>query len=125
MPRIQPPVGSTGTENLPRTRRDLQNCFNNGDGRIISRPGIETILADTTRVARGQLEWNGSLYQVQSQSLRKITDVDTGASSLVGTIEDSESIKFAIGFNTAVIVVPGGRIYTLDKSDNLVDIAGN
>ena len=125
MARIQAPEGSVGTENLPRTRRDLQNCFNNGEGRIISRPGIETIEADTTRVARGQFEWNGSLYQVQSQTLQKITDVTTGASTNIGTIAGPENIRFAIGFNTATIVVQGGALYTLDKTDTLVDISAN
>lgn len=125
MPRIDFPVGSEGTEDLPRTRRDLHNCFNNGVGRIIARPGISTIKTGTGGVARGNFEWNGSLYQVQSENLEKITNLITGESTTIGTVAGSGNVETAIGFNTAVIVDPGGNLYTLDKSDVLVDISGN
>ena len=126
MPRVDFPLGFEAVEDLPRTRRSLQNCFNNGDGKIISRPGI-TPLNTTSGVARGQFVWNGSLYQVVSEELIKITNVDTGAFSVIGPIAGNETIETDVGFNTAVIVVKSdiGRIYTLDKSDTLVDIRGN
>ena len=124
MVRVAFPAGFEGVENVPRTRRLLQNCFNNLKGRIISRPGI-TSLSTTSKVARGQFVWNGSLYQVVSQSLIKITNTETGAFSTIGTIAGVQVIKTAVGFNTAVIVVEGGAIYTLDKSDTLTDISGN
>ena len=85
MPRVAFPAGFLGVENLPRTRRSLQNCFNNLDGKIIAVPGI-TQLNTTGKVARGQFVWNGSLYQVVSQSLIKITNTLTGAFSTIGTI---------------------------------------
>lgn len=124
MARIELPSGLIGAENLPRTKRILQNIWNNGDGKGIQRPGISSILTTTGNVARGIFEWNDSLYKVVSQELRKITDVTTGVSTLVGTIAGSQPIKFAIGFNTATIVVPqsDGNIYTLDKSDVLTKI---
>ena len=126
MPLIPFPIGLEESENLPHTRRSLTNCFNNGAGRIIPRPGITELNADTTRVARGTFVWNDSLYQVASTDLIKITNTTTGAFSVIGTIEASDDpIATAIGFNTAVIVVPGGKIYTLDKSDVLVTISGN
>lgn len=126
MPRIPLPAGFEGTENLPRTRRSLQNCFNNGADKVISRPGI-TELNDTGGVARGQFVWNGALYQVSSQSLIKITDTETGDFSTIGTIAGNEDIRTAVGFNTAVIVVnaDNGAIYTLDKADTLVEISNN
>jgi len=126
MARIPFPVGLAGSENLPRTRRTLQNCFNNLDGKILSRPGI-TQLNTTGRIARGNFEWNGALYQVVSQDLIKITNVDTGAFTVIGTIAGPEKIETDIGFNDAVIVVKGvaGAIYTLDTSDTLTDISGN
>ena len=67
MARVAFPEGFTGVENVPRTRRSLQNCFNNLKGQVINRPGI-TQLNTTGKVARGQFVWNGSLYQVVSQS---------------------------------------------------------
>jgi hypothetical protein len=126
MPRVPLPEGVLGVEEVPSTRRSLQNCFNNLKDKIISRPGI-TELATTSRVARGQFTWNGSLYQVASTDLLKITNVTTGAFSVIGTIAGTEPIDTAIGFNTATIVVNGvaGAIYTLDASDTLTDISGN
>ena len=113
MARIPFPKGYEGVENLPRTHRSLQNCFNNGSDKIIGRPGIEDIGGSTGGVVRGQFEWNESLYEIRSQELVKITDVTTGTTSTIGTIAGSEGIEFAIGFNTAVLVVRGGNIYTL------------
>lgn len=124
MPKIELPLGFEGSENLPRTNRTLQNCWNTGNNRILSRPGI-TQLNTTSSVARGSFEWNGALYQVVSTSLIKITNTETGAFSTIGTIAGSANIQTAIGFNTAVILVPGGNIYTLDKVDALVLISGN
>ncbi len=43
----------------------------------------------------------------------------------VDTVAASQNIVTAVGFNTAVIVVPNEAIYTLDKLDNLVLISGN
>lgn len=113
------PLGLEGTEGLPQSRRILKNCFNAG-GPIIQRPGI-TSLNTTGGVARGGFEWNGSLYGVISQGLRKF-DVSDGSSTLVGTIAGTNPIVSAIGFNDAVIVVKGGNGYTLDKSDVLTQI---
>jgi len=124
MARIDLPKGVTGSENLPRTRRLLQNLINTGEGRVIARPGINQ-LTTTGKVARGQFKWNGSLYQVVSDSLIKITNTTTGANSTVGTIDGSAVIRTAIGFNHAVIVVKGGKSYTLDKLDALTDTSGN
>lgn len=124
MPRVPFPDGLTGSERLPRTRRELRNCFMIEGGRIIGRPGISQI-STTGRVARGQFVWNGALYQVQSQQLHKITDPGTGASTNIGTIAGPQPIRVAIGFNHAVIVVRGGALYTLDSSDTLTDISGN
>lgn len=125
MPQIPLPEGITGSERLPHTRRSLTNCFNNGQGQIISRPGIETMNI-TGKVARGQFVWNDSIYQVVSNSLIKITDTATGAFSTNGTaISGNANIVTAIGFNTAVILVPSGDIYTLDKSDVITLISGN
>lgn len=124
MPRPPLPEGLAGEENLPRTRRELRNCFNNGNRRILGRPGISGI-ATTGRVARGQFVWNGALYQVQSQELRKITNVLTGASTNLGTISGPQPIRVAVGFNHAAIVVRGGSSYTLDASDTLTDTSGN
>jgi hypothetical protein len=94
------------------------------NGRLLQRPGISQ-LNTTGKVARGQFVWNGSLYQVVSGDLIKITNTTTGAFSVIGAISGSDVIKTAVGFNTAVIMVKGGSMYTLDKSDTLVDISGN
>ncbi len=122
MPPIPFPDGIEGSERLPHTRRSLTNCFNNGAGQIISRPGIEQ-LNTTGKVARGQFVWNGALYQVVSQSLIKVET--TGDFVTVGTISGNANIVTAIGFNTAVILVPGGDIFTLDAADTITLISGN
>jgi hypothetical protein len=114
------PVGLEGIEGLPQTRRALHNCFND-QGRIIQRPGIN-LISTTSRVARGAFEWNGSLYSVQSQDLIKITNLVSGAFSVIGTIAGTADVVTATGFNHAVIVVKGGNGYTLDKSDVLTQI---
>jgi hypothetical protein len=123
MPRIQFPIGSVGTESLPRTRRDLHNCFNTGEERVISRPGIEAITT-ITGVARGQFVWNEELYRVQSQELLKITNILTGATSVIGNIAGAQAIEFDVGFNEAVIVVRSGSIYTLSNSTVQIAITG-
>ena len=124
MVEVDFPLGCFGVSKLPRTRRILKNCFNNGQGQIIERLGIREI-NQPGGVARGGFVWNGSLYQVYSQELRKITNTTTGAYSVIGTIAGPDPIKWAIGFNDAVIVVPGDAIYTLDSSDTLTDISSN
>jgi len=126
MTRISFPFGFEQIEDLPKTRRSLRNCFNNGEGQIMSRPGIEQI-ATTAGVARGQFVWQDELYQVVSEQLIKITNTDTGAFSVIGVIDGAADIDFAIGFNTAVIIVKdvAGKSYTLDKSDVLLVISGN
>ena len=126
MPRVEFPLGLEGVEDVPRTRRALHNCFNNLKGKIIYRPGI-TQLNTTAGVARGQFVWNGSLYQVVSEELIKITDTLTGAYSVIGAIAGTEVVTTAIGFNDAVIVVKGvaGAIYSLDNTDTLTLISGN
>lgn len=115
------PLGLTGTDGLPQTRRALKNCFNVG-GRILQRLGI-TQLGTNSRVARGAFEWNGALYVVASQDLLKVaTD---GSYSIIGTIEGTAPIDSAPGFNEIAIVVrdSSGKGYGLDKSDTLTENA--
>lgn len=120
--RVPFPLGVEGVENLPKTRRILQNCFNNGSDKIISRPGI-ALIKSTNAVSRGSFVWNGALYHVLSQELVKVTNIETGAYSVIGTIAGSEPIEFDIGFNEAVIVVKRGKIYKLSTADVLTDIS--
>jgi len=120
---VELPTGLEGTNELPFTRKALRNCFN-ANGRIIQRPGL-TLIGTNSRVARGSFEWNGSLYAVASQDLIKITNVTTGAYSVIGTIAGTAKVVTAIGFNHAVIVVKGGALYTLSTTDVLTDISAN
>ena len=124
MPRIPFAEGFKGEDELPRTWRLLKNCWRNGQGNIIPRPGIST-LSTTGKVARGNFVWNGSMYQVVSTDLIKVTDKSTGAFSVIGTIEGAEAVEVDVGFNHAVIVVSGGKLYTLSKTDTLADISSN
>jgi len=122
MTRLEFPRGLEGTERLPKTKKTLQNVFHNGRWPI-SRPGIEEIV-NTGGVARGSFVWNDSLYDVVSDTLRKITDKTTGAFTEIGTIDGNVPIKFAIGFNDAVIVVPNGSIFALSNSTTQIAITG-
>jgi hypothetical protein len=122
--RVDIPLGLVGTENLPKTKRLLKNCFNNGQGRAIARPGIE-LISDTNKVSRGSFVWNDSLYHVLSQELVKITDTETGEYSVIGTINGSYPVTCAVGFNHAVLLEKGGESYTLDKSDILTNTSSN
>ena len=124
MPRIDLPTGLEGSENLPLTRKELRNCFNTGEGIILPRPGI-TQLNTTSFAARGSFKWNGALYMVFGNDLVKITNLATGTNSTIGTIAGSADIATAVGFNHAVIVVKGGSLYTLSKTDVLTDISAN
>jgi len=123
--RIPFPKGLEGSENMPRTKQGLLNCFNNGQGRILPMPGITGLNTVTNGVARGSFTWNNSLYMVFSTQLIKITNLATGAYSVIGTISGASQIRTAVGFNHAAIIVKGGASYTLDKSDVLVDTSGN
>lgn len=123
--RVAFPTGTIGSEDLPRTRRKLQNCFNTGEDRILARPGITTI-ATVGGVARGNFVWNGSVYAVYSSALRKFTDPDLGTFVVNAVpITSFARIKVAVGFNEAVIIVDGAELFTLDTSDVLTDISGN
>lgn len=122
MAEIQFPNGFEGVKDLPKTKKILTNCFRNDRGDLLTIPGINE-LNTTGNVARGQFKWNGALYQVVSTSLIKITDVNTGAFTTIGTIVGSNNIQTAIGFVDAVIVVIGGAIYTLGKDDSTVSIS--
>lgn len=126
MPRVQLPNGFEGVEDLPRTRRSLQNCFNNGRGSLIPRPGIEQ-LNTTGGVARGQFVWNGALYQIVSTDLIKITDVLTGAFTVIGTIAGEADIVSDFSFTETTIAVKAvdGTTYVLDSSDTLTEITNN
>lgn len=123
MARIDFPLGFVGEEDLPQTQQNLQNCFNNGKGQVLTRPGIHE-LTDTRRMARGQFVWNGFLYQVQSELLVKIDKV-TGLGTDIGAIGGESPIVSAVGFNEVAIVAQGGKSYTLDKLDVLVDTSAN
>ncbi len=124
MPQIPMPPGFVGVENLPKSRQTLMNCFNNQQGAVIARPGIETI-SNLGTVARGQFVWNGALYEVVGTTLIKITNVETGTFTTIGTIAGNTLVESAVGFTAAVLVVRGGEIYSLDTSDTLTDISGN
>jgi hypothetical protein len=121
MPQIPFPEGLSEVGNLPKSRKSLCNCFNNGAGSIISRPGID-FLSTLPGVSRGQFVWNNSLYVVSSRQLLKVTDTITGSTEVIGAISGNSLVETAIGFNTAVIVVRGGDIFTLDKLDNIVQV---
>lgn len=126
MARINFPQGISGTEDLPRTRRSLQNCFINSEGFPITRPGIKE-LNTTERIARANFVWNSRLYQVASEDLIKIKDIGVSNADfdVLDTIEGSEAIQTAVGNNDAVVVVKTGKIYTIDKNDVVTDISGN
>lgn len=124
MAAIPFPDGFDEIKDLPKTKKILVNCYKDQNGNLLGRPGI-TQLNTTGGVSRGQFEWNDFLYEVVSTRLIKITDVETGAFSEIGEILGSAPIQTAVGFSDAVIVVPGGAIYTLDKFDSLDLISGN
>lgn len=130
MARTEFPKGLEGSENLPRTRKLLQNCFwtQTPEGRtfVLSRPGIKELIEVNGGVARGDFVFDKSLYMVFSQDLIKITDTDPASFSftVIGTIEGTDPIQTAVGFNDAVIVVNevAGKIYALSNSKIFIDI---
>jgi hypothetical protein len=117
------PLGLEGVPELPFLRKALRNCWNSL-GNIIQRPGL-TLRGTNSRVARGSFEWNGGLYAVASQDLIKITNVLTGAFTVIGTVAGTADIRTTNDFVNTVIVVKGGAIYTLSKTDVLIDISAN
>jgi hypothetical protein len=119
------PQGLAGAENLPQTRTELVNCFWTEGGQILPRPGIPQIGSDFTNLARGSFTWNGSLYVVYGKELFKVTDLEAGTFSLIGTVDGSSVIKTAVGFNEVVIVAKDAFIYTLNKIDTLTNITTN
>ncbi len=128
MARVPFPKGFTGRPDLPRTQRTLRNCFNNlksdQDAAIIPRPGIVE-LNTTNSIARGQFVWRDNLYQIAGLQLIKITDLETGDYSVIGTIEGEAEVLAAIGQVEATFIVKGGNTYTLDPDDVLTDITAN
>lgn len=106
------PKGFEGTANLPKTKTTLQNCWWAVD-KIINRPGIN-LLANTGKVARGQFVFDDEHYQIVSTDLIKITNHETAASTVEGTIASFEPIDSATGHVHQVIIVKGGNGYTFD-----------
>lgn len=125
MSRFELPKGSEGIDKLPETNKLLQNVFHTHDesNSIISRPGILGLSAPGG-LCRGGFNWNGALYYVYSQELRKF-DVETGTHIVIGTIAGDEQVFSARGAVTIAIVAKGTASYTLDKSDVLVDTSLN
>lgn len=115
------PAGCMGYSRLPRQRTLLENCFNNGSGAILQRPGITTI-KDIGGNTRGQFLWNDSIYQVINDELIRINNEDTGSNQVIGTISGHQAIDFAAGYNHGVIVVKGGSAYTLTGGTTLATI---
>jgi hypothetical protein len=99
----------------------LRNCFND-NGQIVQRPGF-SLISNSGLVARGAFEWNGGLYAVASQSLIQITNLLTGAYTVIGEVTGTADIRTANGFNDAVIVVKGSAIYALSKSTTLIAVS--
>tara|TARA_R110000782_G_C14819205_1_gene413833 strand:+ start:34329 stop:35690 length:1362 start_codon:yes stop_codon:yes gene_type:complete len=124
MARVPLPEGFDVIEDIPSSRKSLTNCYNNGEGAIISRPGIE-VIADVGEVSRGQFVFNGSLYQVIGTSLIKISNLATGAFTTIGTILGEANIRTAVSFSEAVIIVDGGRLYSITLLDVLSDNTEN
>ena len=108
------PQGLDGTYKLPKTKKSLINCWWAID-KIINRPGISE-LTSHNNVARGQFVFEDEHYAILSTELVKITDHDTGAYTVVGSVAGFEPVDVAIGFVHAVIVVRGssGKGYTFD-----------
>lgn len=119
MARIPFPDGLEGTEDLPRTKKNLINCYKNPEGRIINRPGIDEVIEISGKLARGIFVWNNAVYMVFSQDLIKVTVPETGANETIGTILGPDVIAFAEGFNHIVVLVKGGAIYILDKANGI------
>lgn len=106
------PRGFDGSAKLPKTKTTLENCFWAID-KILNRPGM-TLLANTGKVARGQFVFNDEHFMIVSTDLIKITNHETGAYSVVGTITGFEPVVSATGFVHEVLVVKGGDAYTFD-----------
>lgn len=119
MPDIPFPLGLSGSEDLPKTRTVLKNCFNNGQA-VLPMPGI-TQQSTAPGVARGQFEYNDRLYQASSQQLVRV-DTTTGTSTVIGAIAGTERIVFAAGDSHGCIVVKGGNAYTLTTAEVLTQI---
>lgn len=122
MPQIPFPTGLSEVANIPKSRHSLINCFDNGQGAIIGRPGIDTIRT-TQFVARGQFVWRNQLYQIVSNRLIRIDNTTTGDFTDIGFISGSLRVETAIGFTHAILAVRGGDIYSLDASGTLTNIS--
>lgn len=119
-------MGIEGVNKLPETNKLLQNLFHTHDDNasIISRPA-PSLISEVGDICRGGFEWNGSIYYIYSQELRKITDVETGAFTNIGAIAGDDLIFSAKGENTIGFIARGSASYTLDKFDVLVDTSTN
>lgn len=124
MARIPLPDGFNEVADLPRSRTSLQNCFNNLDGRIVARPGIQE-LNETGTQARGQFVFDGILYQVSGERLLKVTDPSTGVFEVVvgATVAGTADIRTAVSSKEVVILVRGGDIYSLTIAGNFALIS--
>jgi hypothetical protein len=122
MIRVPFPAGFDGVKEIPSTRRTLKNCFNNGEGIIFQRAGIETI-SMPGGVSRGTFVWNDHYHIVSSNDLLRVDSLLTGATTTIGTIAGTAPVRAAAGFNEAGILVEGGEVYTLDKDDVLTNVS--
>lgn len=124
--RIPLPKTLRGSKVLPKGREYLLNMAHI-DGRLVSRPAVEAVTA-LLNEPRGQFEIQGVLFNVFGDKLY----MGTGLAVVAGTIGGLGPVKWAIGFNHAVIVTgaadmnytvtPAGVLTQVLAGKNYVDV---
>lgn len=104
---------------VPKEREYSVNLFF-ADNKLLPRPGVEQLDVEVTSgECRGLFVYSERLYGVFGTHLYRYVD-----NSLVnvGTIEGTDPIKVAKGFNHAAICSPNAGNYTLSKTSVLAEI---
>ena len=122
MPDVKFPSGYSESEDLPKTRQDLLNCFNTGEA-VMSRPGITNQSAIALGAARGHFTYNDKRYVVVTNGLLQVDEA--GGQTSIGSVSGGNQVKVAKGFNHAVIVDPVAGGFTLDLNNVLTPITNS
>lgn len=123
------PKGIVGIDATPKAKESLTNLFLH-ENHLIQVPGVEfkqplTIISDASRGAVNwttpvALEVSERIFYVSGDSLFSIVS-PTSSPGIKGTVEGTADCVFAVGFNFLVVIVKGGKGYSLSAGGSQLE----
>lgn len=113
MPQVPLPTGIVGDKDTPLLQESLVNLYNPGNNTLLKTPGNESF-STGEGACRGTVDFKEEHYQVSGTQLIKVNSA--GVTTLIGLVEGTQDCVFDKTFNFLVIVVKGGKGYSLTNA---------